>query len=132
MGSNSAAAAAASGKVKAFFFYNSNGARGYGSPAKMWTKALDDAELVVTIDIQMSETAMQSDFVLPECSYIERMEVPEPLGGKKHPVAMRFQSIDRIHPETKSVRRDLRRACRGVRRGRVLPVQRLKSCPRLS
>ncbi|AJC12129.1 molybdopterin oxidoreductase [Berryella intestinalis] len=97
----SAAVAAASGKVKAFFFYNSNGARGYGSP-KMWTKALEDAELVVTIDIQMSETAMQSDFVLPECSYIERMEVPEALGGKKHAVAMRLPVIDRIHPETKS------------------------------
>ena len=57
--------------------------------------------LVVSIDVQMSETAMQADYVLPECTYLERMEAPDYIGGKKQFVALRAQVIDRLHPETK-------------------------------
>ncbi len=61
-------------------------AKGYAQPKK-WTEALEKTDLVVTIDVQMSETAQQSDYVLPECTYLERMELPEFIGGKKHYVA---------------------------------------------
>ena len=88
------------GEIKGLFFYNSNAAKGYAQPKK-WTEALEKTDLVVTIDVQMAETALASDYVLPECTYLERMELPEFIGGKKHYVAMRTQVLEPIHPETK-------------------------------
>ena len=82
------------------FFYNSNAVQGYAQPAK-WREALSQAKLVVTIDVQMSETALASDYVLPECTVLERLELPEFIGGKKHYVALRTPVIERIHPETR-------------------------------
>ena len=64
-------------------------------------EALSQAKLVVTIDVQMSETALASDYVLPECTVLERLELPEFIGGKKHYVALRTPVIERIHPETR-------------------------------
>ncbi len=101
-GSNIAALEASlDGRLKSLFFYNSNAAKGYAQP-KVWSEALEKLELTVVIDIQMSETAMQADYVLPECTYIERSEVAECLSGKKQYVTLRSQAIERIHPETKS------------------------------
>lgn len=88
------------GRIEGVFFYNSNALKGYSNPAK-WREALDKAKLVVSVDIQMSETCMASDYVLPECTSLERMELPEFIGGKKHYVAMRTQVLQKIHPETK-------------------------------
>ncbi len=59
-------------------------------------------DLVVTIDVQMSETAQQSDYVLPEVTYLERLELPEFIGGKKHFVGMRTAAIDKVLPEAKT------------------------------
>lgn len=42
-----------------------------------------------------------SDYVLPECTVLERLELPEFIGGKKHYVALRTPIIERIHPETR-------------------------------
>lgn len=44
---------------------------------------------------------MQADYVLPESTYLERMELPDYIGGKKQFVGMRAQAIEPIHPETK-------------------------------
>lgn len=102
MGSNlTALQAALDGTMKAFIFYNSNAAQGYTQP-KMWREGLGRAELVVTIDVHMSETAMCSHYVLPECTYLERLEPVEMLGGKKHFCTLRTRVIDRVHPETRS------------------------------
>ena len=87
--------------MKGLFFYNSNAAKGYAQP-KTWAEALGKCDLVVTIDVQMSETALQSHYVLPEVTYLERLELPEFIGGKKHFVGMRTAVLDRIHPETKT------------------------------
>ena len=101
-GTNLAALKAAlDGQMKGLFFYNSNAAKGYAQP-KVWTEALGKCDLVVTIDVQMSETALQSDYVLPEATYLERLELPEWIGGKKHFVGMRTVAIDKVHPETKA------------------------------
>ena len=43
---------------------------------------------------------MASDYVLPECTVLERLELPEFIGGKKH-MALRTPIIERIHPETR-------------------------------
>ena len=85
----------------------------------------EKADLVVTIDVQMSETALQSDYVLPEVTYLERLELPEFIGGKKHFVGMRTRGARQACiPRRQDLRRDLQRPGRGLRRGRVLPVHR--------
>ena len=114
MGTNLAALKAAlDGQVKAVFFYQSNAAKGYANP-KVWEEGLGKCELVVDIDVQMSETAMLADYVLPECSYLERMEAVYTLGGKKHTVSLRDKAIDILHPETRpadQIFRELSKAC---------------------
>ncbi|MEQ3361958.1 molybdopterin-containing oxidoreductase family protein [Raoultibacter massiliensis] len=103
MGSNVyAAQQAKEGAIKAMIFYNSNMAAGY-SNTRYLAEALENLELCVAIDVQMSETAMLADYVLPECSYLERMELPEFIGGIVPAVALRDQVIEKVHPNTKSV-----------------------------
>lgn len=100
MGTNLAVLKAAlEGDIHTLFFYQSNAAKGYAQP-KVWSEGLEKIDLVVSIDIQMTETAMQADYVLPECSYLERLEVPDLMGGKSYNVALRAPAIDIVHPDT--------------------------------
>lgn len=100
MGTNLyAAQMAKTGKIKGMFFYNSNMAAGYSNPAEL-AELLDRLKLMVVIDVQMSETAQLADYVLPECSFLERMELPEFVGGKVPVVTLRDQVLDVIHPNT--------------------------------
>ena len=91
----------ADGAIQGVFFYNSNAVQGYAQP-KVWREGLEKTDLVVTIDVQMSETALASDYVLPEVTYLERLELPEFVGGKKHYVGMRTVALEKIHPETRT------------------------------
>jgi thiosulfate reductase/polysulfide reductase chain A len=95
-----AAQAAREGSIKGMFFYNSNMAAGYSNTAYM-AKAMETLDLSVVIDVQMSETAALADYVLPECSYLERSELPAFVGGMVPCVTMRTQAIDVVHPNTK-------------------------------
>ena len=114
MGTNLAAAQAAEdGTVKGMFFYNSNMAAGYSNTAKL-AELLGKLDLMVVVDVQMSETAMLADYVLPDTSYLERLELPEFIGGKVPAVALRDQVIDVVHPNTRPVDRifsELAEAC---------------------
>lgn len=114
MGTNLAVLKAAqAGQMKAVFFYQSNAAKGYANP-KAWEEGLAKVDLIVDIDVQMSETAMLADYVLPECSYLERMESVYLQGGKKHSVSLRDKAIDIVHPETRAadqIFRELSQAC---------------------
>ena len=114
MGTNLAVLKAAlAGEMKAVFFYQSNAAKGYSNPA-VWKEGLSNVDLIVDIDVQMSETAMLADYVLPECSYLERLEAVYTLGGKKHTVSLRDKAVDIIHPETRpadQIFRELSAAC---------------------
>ena len=92
---------AKAGVLKGMFFYNSNMAAGYSNPAYL-AEALSNLELMVVCDVQMSETALLADYVLPETSYLERAELPEFGGGKAPYVALRSQVLDVIHPNTRS------------------------------
>jgi len=92
--------AAMNGKLHAFFFCQSNAAKGYAQPAK-WAEGLEKTDLVVDVEVQMSETALLSDYILPECSYLERLEVPELMGGKSYAVALRAPAVEIVHPDTK-------------------------------
>lgn len=93
---------AAEGNVRGLIFYQSNCVGGYSNPAQLaeWTRA---ADLSVAIDVQMTETCHACQYVLPDTSYLERLEVPEFVGGKVPVVALRDRVIDKIHPETRPV-----------------------------
>ncbi|MDO5044531.1 MAG: molybdopterin-dependent oxidoreductase [Coriobacteriia bacterium] len=90
------------GDIKAVFAYNSNPIMAYGNHDAM-VEAYKNLDLFVSIDIQMSESAIQADYVLPDTSYIERKEVPATVGGKSPVVDCRLQGIDVIHPNTRPV-----------------------------
>lgn len=101
------------GLVKGVIFYQSNCVGGYSNPKQLdeWVR---QAELSVAIDIQMTETCLACQYILPDTSYLERLEVPEFVGGKVPVVALRDRVLDKIHPETKPVDEifcELGRAC---------------------
>lgn len=97
------------GKVKGLFFYNSNMAAGYSNPAQL-AEDFANLDLMVVVDVQMSETAMLADYVLPECSYLERRELPEFVGGRVPVVSLRDQVLEVIHPNTRPGGRDFSRS----------------------
>ena len=88
--------------MKAAIYYHSNAALGYGNP-KVMKEALSKMDLVVAIDVQMSETAQLAHYVLPEVTYIERDEVIEGLSGKIPGMALRQQMVKKVHPKTKPI-----------------------------
>lgn len=90
------------GKMKAAIYYHSNAALGYGNP-KVMKEALSKMDLVVAIDVQMSETAQLAHYVLPEVTYIERDEVIESLPGKIPGIALRQQMVEKVHTQTKPI-----------------------------
>lgn len=93
---------AGEGNIKGLIFYQSNCVGGYSNPAQLaeWTKA---ADLSVAIDVQMTETCKACQYVLPDTSYLERLEVPEFVGGKIPVVTLRDRVLEKIHPETRPV-----------------------------
>ena len=95
-----AASLAKEGKMRGMFFYNSNMVAGYSNPVYL-QECLEALDLCVVVDIQMSETALFADYVLPECSYLERLEVPAFNGGLVPSVSLRDKVLDVIHPNTK-------------------------------
>lgn len=103
MGTNLfAAEQAKKGDVKGMFFYQSNMAAGYSNTAYL-ADALSNLDLMVVVDVQMSETAMLADYVLPDTSYLERLELPEFIGGTVPAVALRDQVLEKVHPNTRPV-----------------------------
>ena len=88
------------GKVKGVFFYQSNCVGGYSNPAKL-AEFVKAAELSVCIDVQMTETCLACQYVLPDTTYLERLEVPEFVGGRIPYVGLRDQVLEKIHPETR-------------------------------
>ena len=85
------------GAVKGLFFYNSNMAAGYANPDYL-AESFSNLDLMVAIDVQMSETCMLADYVLPDTSYLERLELPEFVGGKVPAVTLRDRVIEKVHP----------------------------------
>lgn len=90
------------GTMKAAFFYHSNAAKGYSNPVA-WADGMRAMDLTVSIDIMMSETAMQCDYVLPECTALERAEVSSIIsdGGPQAVVDGRFKALDVVLANTK-------------------------------
>lgn len=99
---NMVAKGAERGDIKGAFFYHSNAIMGYSNPAKL-QEALSHLDLMVSIEIQMTETALAADYILPDTTYIERREVPAVVGGKSPIVDLRLQGIDKVWEDTRPV-----------------------------
>ena len=97
-----AANAAKSGAIKGMLFYQSNMVAGYANPAFL-AECVESLELSVAIDVQMSETCMACQYVLPDTSYLERLELPEFVSAKTPVVTLRDQVIEKVHPNTRPV-----------------------------
>ena len=80
-------------------FYQSNMVAGYANPAFL-AECVESLELSVAIDVQMSETCMACQYVLPDTSYLERLELPEFVSAKTPVVTLRDQVIEKVHPNT--------------------------------
>ena len=94
-----AAQQALEGNMKAMFFYNSNMVGGYSNPTHL-AKCLDALDLCVAIDVQMSETCLCADYVLPDTSFLERMEIPQFDGGGTPCITLRDKVLEKVHPNT--------------------------------
>ncbi len=63
------------GQVKALFVSGGNPVLSVGNGDRL-AAALDELELLVSIDLFRNETAEHADYVLPACSWLERPDVP--------------------------------------------------------
>ncbi|MFZ5626822.1 MAG: molybdopterin-containing oxidoreductase family protein [Bacillota bacterium] len=88
------------GKAKAGIVYHFNPIRNVPDPQHM-IEGFKNLELLVVIDMFMSETAELAHYVLPEPTYLERTELVEPQKGWVPGVAIRAKVLDPIHQETK-------------------------------
>ncbi|GAV24165.1 molybdopterin oxidoreductase [Carboxydothermus islandicus] len=79
--------------IKAYIANHHNPVRSAGNSEK-WIEALKQLELVVVIDVQMSETAMMAHYVLPESTYLERFDPPQIAGNA---VALRQPAVEPLH-----------------------------------
>ncbi|BDG60518.1 molybdopterin-containing oxidoreductase family protein [Caldinitratiruptor microaerophilus] len=73
--------------------------------SRRWLQALRKLELVVVIDVQMSDTATAADYVLPESHYLERSD---PVWVTGDTVALRRPAVAPLHntlPEDEILRR---------------------------
>jgi thiosulfate reductase/polysulfide reductase chain A len=59
----------------------------------MTRKALDKLDLIVTIDVNPSDIAWYSDVVLPESTYLERMDCIQQANGLKPQMFLRRQAV---------------------------------------
>ena len=56
-------------------------------------KALDQLDLIVTIDINYSDIAWYSDVILPESTYLERTDCVQQANGLKPQMFLRKQTV---------------------------------------
>ena len=85
------------GEIRALVAYASNPASGYGN-ARDWMRMLGGLDVLVTVDIRMSETARISDYVLPEVSYLE---ADRGVGAMGDALYYRGRVLDVRHPDTR-------------------------------
>jgi thiosulfate reductase/polysulfide reductase chain A len=67
------------------------------------TQALSALELGVVIDTQMSEVGRLAHYIVPDTSYLERLELPELSAGIAPSVCLRDQVLPRIHENTRPI-----------------------------
>ncbi len=87
--------------IRGMFIYKQNPMLSVPNTAK--TKQMfEKMDLVVTIDTMPSDTAMMSDVILPECTYLEREDPIKSFGGAEPAIILREKVIEPMY-ETKPV-----------------------------
>ncbi len=89
------------GTFKSMFIRHHNPVRNFPDYEHM-AEGFKNLELSVVFEINMTETAMLADYVLPECSFVERDEMIEARGGPNPYIAMRTQVIPKVYEETRT------------------------------
>lgn len=101
------------GKLKGVISCGNNMAAGYQNPSYI-NEALSKLDLLVHIDIVWSEMCKAADYVLPDTTYLERLELLSPLSSLPCAVMIRDAVIDKVHPDTKpssQIFTELAKAC---------------------
>ena len=87
--------------IRAMFTYKQNPMLSVPNVAKT-RKLFEQMDLVVTIDTLPSDTAIMSDVILPESTYLEREDPVRSFGGVEPAIALRQKVIDPMY-ETRPV-----------------------------
>ncbi len=87
--------------MRGMFVYKQNPMQSVPNTAKT-KKMFEKLDLVVTIDTMPSDTAMMSDVILPECTYLEREDPVKSFGGTQPAIVLRNKVINPMF-ETKPV-----------------------------
>ena len=92
------------GEIHALIAYASNPAMGYGNPRE-WMRMLGELDLLVCIDIRMTETAMLADYVLPDVTFLE---CDRGVGVHGSGLYYRNRVLGPLHPDTRPADRIFR------------------------
>lgn len=87
--------------IRGMFNYKQNPMLSVPNRAKT-QKMYEMMDLVVTIDTMPSDTALMSDVILPECTYLEREDPVKSFGGSQPAIVLRKKVIEPMY-ETKPV-----------------------------
>lgn len=87
--------------IRGMFAYKQNPMLSVPNTSKT-RKLYEKMDLVVTIDTMPSDTAMMSDVILPECTYLEREDPIKSFSGLEPAIVLRKKVIDPLY-ESKPV-----------------------------
>ena len=104
------------GEIHALIAYASNPAMGYGN-AQDWSHILGKLDLLVTIDIRMSETALLSDYILPDVTFLE---CDRGVGSRDSSLFYRNRVVKPLNPKTRPADRIFRGLASALDVGRYL------------
>lgn len=85
-----------SSPLKAMFVYGCNPFHHQGDSALV-AKAIEKSELIISCEIYMTDTAFNSDVILPESTYLERYEPVSAAARKSGYLQYREPAVDPIH-----------------------------------
>lgn len=92
------------GQIGGLIAYASNPVMGYGNPRE-WTRMLSELDLLVCVDIRMTETARLADYVLPDVTFLE---ADRGIGVAGSQLVYRNRVLPPLHPQTRPARRIFR------------------------
>lgn len=92
------------GELRGLVAYASNPAVGYGN-TREWLRMLSELELLVCIDIRMTETARLAHYVLPDVSFLE---CDRGVGVHGTGLVYHAQALPVLHPDTRPATRIFR------------------------
>lgn len=92
-------------------------------------KALDKLDLIVAIDINYSDTAWYADVILPESTFLERMDSPQQANGLKPQIFLRQPAVSPRY-DTRPGPEILREIAERMGIGHYFPYQRVEDLVR--